>query len=215
MSRRLIALLIAGLAIVFAFGALTAIRWPSIMMFLTLFFHPDPSLGLDGINWRELGIVYGAPYFLASLCYYAASVSIACKRPGSVLWYGMGMVASFPVFYLVDFEEGWWRDPSGPEGMVAGGVMIILLLGLAVLQLRLQKVRPSDLVGDAEEAEDGGVTLTREQFDALMARNEPAPKAEEIARPAPRRRGPVPAAIARQRAHFAAEGRRMRARRGH
>ena len=210
MSRRLIALLIAGLAIVFAFGALTAIRWPSIMMFLTIFFHPDPSLGLDNINWRELGIVYGAPYFLASLCYYASSVCVAGQRPGSITWYAMGMAASMPVIYLVDFEQGWWRDPSGPEGMVAGGIVIIGLLGLAVLLLRQRKVR----VADSDiKTEDGQVTLSQEQFDALVARGDGQPRPEP-AREKPRHyRRPVPAAIARQRAHFAAEGRRMRERR--
>lgn len=209
MSRRLIALLIAGLAIVFAFGALTAIRWPSIMMFLTMFFHPDPSLGLDNINWRELGIVYGAPYFLASLCYYAASVCVSGQRRGSIIWYAMGMAASTPVVYLVDFEPGWWRDPSGPEGMVAGGLVIIGLLGLAVLLLRRRKVRLAD---SEVKAEDGTVTLTQDQFDALVARGD-APSRSEAAPEKPRRhRRPVPAAIARQRAHFAAQGRRMRAR---
>lgn len=210
MSRRLIALLIAGLAIVFAFGALSAVRWPSIMMFVTMFIHPDPALGLDNINWRELGIVYGAPYFLASLCYYASSVSVAGRRPGSIIWYTMGMIASTPVFYLVDFETGWWRDPSGPEGMVSGGILIILMLGIAVFLLRLRKVRPEI---EAAAGDDGNVTLTREQFDVLVARNEPQIRTEATAEK-PRRRRPVPAAIARQRAHFAAEGRRMRARRG-
>ncbi|RIJ17458.1 hypothetical protein D1227_04320 [Henriciella mobilis] len=210
MSRRLIALMIAALAIVFAFGALSAIRWPSIMMFVTMFIHPDPALGLDNINWRELGIVYGAPYFLASLCYYAAAVSVASRRPGSIIWYGMAMVASLPIYYLVDFEQGWWRDPSGPEGMVAGGSVIILLLGLAVLHLRLRKVRPAAIAADEE---DGQVVLSQEQFEALMARTEPKANPEP-AEPKPRRRRPVPAAIARQRAHFAAEGRRMRARKG-
>ncbi|WP_084398484.1 Asp23/Gls24 family envelope stress response protein [Henriciella aquimarina] len=210
MQRRLIALLISGVAIVFAFGALTAIRWPSIMMFLSLFFHPDPALGFNNINWRELGFAYGAPYFLASLCYYAASVCVARRGKGSILWYAMGMAASIPVFYLVDFEAGWWRDPSGPEGMVAGGGVIVLMLGLAVVLLRHRKPRT---VEEAVETGEGSVTLSQEQFEALMARGETKSGAEPI--PAkPRRRQPMPAAIARQRAHFAAEGRRMRARRG-
>lgn len=210
MPRRLIALLISGLAIVFAFGALTAIRWPSIMMFLALFFHPDPSLGLNDIDWRALGFAYGAPYFLASLCFYASSITLARRGKGSIIWYVMGMVSATPSFYLVDFEPGWWRNPSGPEGMVAGGTLMVVLLGASVLLLRQRKATP---VGEIEEDGDT-VSLTKDQFDALIARQDvneaPAP-----AKPVPvRHRGPVPAAIARQRAHFAAEGRRMRARRG-
>lgn len=209
MQRRLIALMISGLAIVFAFGALTAIRWPSIMMFLSLFFHPDPALGFDKINWRELGFAYGAPYFLASLCYYAASISVSVRRKGSIIWYGMGMAASTPIFFLVDFEQGWWRDPSGPEGMVAGGSLIVALLGLAVLHLR-QRAAPSlEAVADGDA---DSVTLSKQQFESLVAQREAKGEAEVVP-VKPRYRRPVPAAIARQRAHFAAEGRRMAARR--
>ncbi|MEM5516093.1 hypothetical protein WNY37_03975 [Henriciella sp. AS95] len=211
MPRRLIALLISGISIVFAFGALTAIRWPSIMMFLGLFFHPDPSLGLSNINWRELGFAYGAPYFLAALCFYASSICVASRRKGSIIWYIMGCVSATPSFYLVDFEQGWWRNPSGPEGMVAGGAVMIILLGIAVALLRRRRV--GEVVSEDGE-EDGSVQLSKEQFEALIARSEArSAPAEETVRPV-RRRGPVPAAIARQRAHFAAEGRRMKARRG-
>ncbi|WP_143434547.1 hypothetical protein [Henriciella pelagia] len=212
MPRRLIALLISGIAIVFAFGALTAIRWPSIMMFLSLFFHPDPSMGLDNINWRELGFVYGAPYFLAALCFYASSICVSARRKGSIIWYVMGCVSASPSFYLVDFEEGWWRNPSGPEGMVAGGTVMVILLAIAVVLLRRRPALPAE----SGEIEDGAnVQLTKEQFEALMARTEGGaqPAAEPVRKP--RYRQPVPAAIARQRAHFAAQGRRMRARRGH
>ncbi len=210
MPRRLIALMIAALAIVFAFGALTAIRWPSIMMFLGLFFHPDPALGLNDIDWRALGFAYGAPYFLASLCFYAASITLARRGKGAILWYVMGAVSATPSFFLVDFEMNWWTDPSGPEGMVAGGSLIVLLLGAAVLLLRFRKPSP---VGEVEEDGDK-VSLTKEQFEALIARQDARP-APVVVEPLPtRRRGPVPAAIARQRAHFAAEGQRMRARRG-
>ncbi|WP_300378234.1 hypothetical protein [Henriciella sp.] len=210
MSRRLIAFLICGLAIVFAFGALTAMRWPSIIMFLSLFFHPDPALGFDAINWRELGILYGAPYFLAALCFYAASVSVANRRKGAVIWYVIGMVSAVPVLWIVDFEPGWWQDPSGPEGLVAGGCLIIAMLGYAVLLLRREGPSRADL--ETREA-DEGVTLSQAQFEALMARTHPQETQEAAPEAQPRRRRPVPAAIARQRAHFAAEGRRMQARR--
>ena len=210
MPRRLIALLISGLAIVFAFGALTAIRWPSIMMFLSLFFHPDPALGFSDINWRELGFAYGAPCFLASLCFYASSICLSARRKGSVLWYLLGTIAATPGFYLVDFETGWWRNPSGPEGMVAGCGVIVILLGIAVLLLRRRRVRAADQ--DIEEDGDS-VTLTKAQFAELLAHTQPL---DEVKPPAPKRRvyRPVPAAIARQRAKFAADGRRMMVRRG-
>ena len=61
MPRRLIALLIALYAIAFAFGAMAAIRWPSLMMLAGFVLEDDALGGLSGIDWRELGIVYGAP----------------------------------------------------------------------------------------------------------------------------------------------------------
>ena len=62
MPRRLIALLIALYAIAFAFGAMAAIRWPSLMMVASFMLEEEAMAGLTGIDWRELGIAYGAPY---------------------------------------------------------------------------------------------------------------------------------------------------------
>ena len=118
MSRRLIAFLIALVAIFFAFACLTAIRWPSMMMVVTLFFHPDPSLGLELVNWRELGFAYGAPYFLASLCFYASAATVSRKK-GGLAWYLMGCASASPALFMVSFKDGWWMDPSGPQGILA------------------------------------------------------------------------------------------------
>ncbi|WP_084421161.1 hypothetical protein [Henriciella litoralis] len=209
MSRRLIALLVSALAIAFAFGALTAIRWPSIMMFLGLFLQADPASGLDNINWRQLGFAYGAPCFLAALCFYAASICVAHRRKGGVLWYIMACCAAWPSMFLVELQPGWLSHPNSGEGILAGAVIIIALLGAAVWALRDQPAASEE----AEQDESGGVHLTREQFEELMARRDQTPELVEPAAPViRRRRGPVPAAIARQRAQFAMEGRRMLAR---
>lgn len=211
MSRRLISFLIALVAIFFAFACLTAIRWPSIMMVLVMFFHPDPSLGLESVNWRELGFVYGAPYFLGSLCFYASAASLA-RRQGSLLWYGMGCAAVSPSLLMLHFSGPWWMDPSGPQGILAGGAAILLMLGAAVFLLDGERHEGPRIV--AAEGENGqqGVHLSREQFKQLMAQRNASQQSEPIA--PVRRRGPVPAAIARQRAQFAADGRRMLARQG-
>jgi hypothetical protein len=210
MPRRLIAFLIACVAIVFAFASLAAIRWPSIVMFLSLFFHTDPSPGLDAINWRQLGFAYGAPYFLASLCFYASAACLSRRAKGSVLWYLMGCCAASPSIYMIRFTEGWWVDPNGLQGIWAGGVLMIAMLGYAVLLLRR---RPVDQTVP-ENTRRGGVHLTDEQFAALLEKTtrENPDTGTKPARPQPRRKSPVPAAIARQRAQFAADGRRMLAR---
>lgn len=197
MPRTLVAMLISILAVAFAFGALTAIRWPSIIMVLGWVNEgsaAQAAAALDGVDWRQLGLIYGGPYFLASLCFYAASAMIAQRRHGGVLWYLMGCTAGFPSIYLVDFEPGWWRDPSIGEGVLAGAGVIALLLAVAVWDLRKRLPR-------AAQTDKGPA--------AAVAATGPAP----VTKPKPARRpGPTSAAILRNRALFAAEGRKMLAR---
>ena len=136
MPRHLIALLISLYAISFAFGAMAAIRWPSIVMVSGLMLENDPLSQATAIDWRQLGIAYGAPYFLAALCLYASALSLSKRRHGAVSWYFMGVISGFPCVFLVDFESGWWRNPSAGEGAVAGAALASILLGIAVWSLR-------------------------------------------------------------------------------
>ena len=189
MPRRLIALLIALYAIAFAFGAMAAIRWPSLMMLAGFMLEDDAMSGLTGIDWRELGIVYGAPYFLAALCLYASALSQGNKQQAARLWYFMGVAAGFPCVFLVDFEPGWWQDPSAGEGAVAGAAAGAVLLGIAVWELCKKRAQPT---APPVEAEAG------QQVIYVQAPADPAQKAERQIR----YRRPVPAAIARQRAHL-------------
>ena len=199
MPRRLIALLIALYAIAFAFGAMAAIRWPSLMMVANVMLEDEAAMaGIAGIDWRQLGIVYGAPYFLAALCLYAAALSLGNKKRSARVWYFMGVVAGFPCVFLVDFEPGWWQDPSAGEGAVAGAAAGAVLLGIAVWELcRKPKPLPRQPLQPTENA----------QVVYVQAPAQEPAKADKK-----KVRKPIPAAIARQRAHFAAEGRRMMAR---
>ncbi|MEO1553771.1 MAG: hypothetical protein AAFR82_07515, partial [Pseudomonadota bacterium] len=197
MPRRLIALLIALYAIAFAFGAMAAIRWPSLMMLAGFFLEEEAMAGLTGIDWRQLGIAYGAPYFLAALCFYAAALSLGNRQKAARLWYLMGAIAGFPCIFLVDFEAGWWRDPSAGEGAVAGAAAGAILLGVAVWDLcRSSKPKKAP---------------TPEAEPAIPVIVSPETAIETKREPQRRYRKPIPAAIARQRAHFTAEGRKMRA----
>ncbi|MEH6488603.1 hypothetical protein [Hyphomonas oceanitis] len=202
MLRKLIASLIAVYAIAFAFGALTAVRWPSIMMMVSWIVHDDVAAGLEAVDWRALGIAYGAPYLLAALCFYASAAMIAGRRPGSVLWYIMGLAAGFPTVYLVRFSDGWWNNPTPAEGAVAGAGIGALLLLSAVYELRKRKPVRVPL------AEPAPATAAQ----AVAVAPAPEPQAEPVRkRPAAPKPTFVPAAIARQRASFAAHGRRMHA----
>lgn len=202
MLRKLIASLIAVYAIAFAFGALTAVRWPSIMMMVSWIVHDDVAAGLEAVDWRALGIAYGAPYLLAALCFYASAAMIAGRRPGGVLWYIMGLAAGFPTVYLVRFSDGWWNNPTPAEGAVAGAGIGALLLLSAVYELRKRKRVRVPLAEPAPAPAAQPVAVAPA----------PEPQAEPVRkRPAAPKPTFVPAAIARQRASFAAHGRRMHA----
>ncbi|MEL7231076.1 MAG: hypothetical protein AAGJ85_01025 [Pseudomonadota bacterium] len=200
MSRQTIALLIALYAIAFAFGAMAAIRWPSIMMLLAFMLEADAMQGVPDVNWRELGIAYGAPYFLAALCLYASAMMVSQRRKGSVLWYVMGCVSGFPCAFLVDFEAEWWRDPGVWEGAAVGGAAGAVLLGIAVWLLRgRRELDQPAMPVDIEVTEAVAVPIKPLQ-------NTPPPV------PKPTRRRRVAPAIAQQRARWAREGRAMLAR---
>lgn len=167
-------------------------------MMAQLMLEEEALPGLVGIDWRQIGILYGAPYFLAALCLYAAALSLGNKKRAARVWYAMGVVAGFPCVFLVDFEPGWWTNPSTGEGAVAGAAAGAVLLGIAVWELCRKPKRAVKPV----LAEQNGQQVIYVQ----------APPAEPTKKPVRKYRTPVPAAIARQRAHFAAEGRRMMAR---
>lgn len=200
MPRRLISLLLTALAIAFAFGAMTAVRWPSIVMVMGWIVTDDVAGGLKDVDWRQLGITHGGAYFLAALCYYAAAATIAARKPGAVLWYIMGMAASIPTILLVHFDPGWWQDPSAGEGAMAGLAAAAALLLIAVWELRYRS--PEEIAEEREMLEAAPV--------AALVQAEPLPA---IAR---KRRPPVFVAdvvVQRQRAMFIAQARRKKLRR--
>ncbi|PKP80282.1 MAG: hypothetical protein CVT79_15595 [Alphaproteobacteria bacterium HGW-Alphaproteobacteria-18] len=200
MPRRLISLLLTALAIAFAFGAMTAVRWPSIVMVMGWIVTDDVAGGLKAVDWRQLGIAHGGAYLLAAVCYYAAAATIAARKPGAVLWYIMGMAASIPTIFLVHFDPEWWLNPSAGEGAMAGLAATAALLLIAVWELRYRS--PEEL---AEE---------REMLEAA-----PPPvayQAAPVATAPPRKRPPVFIAdvvVQRQRAMFIAQARRKKQRR--
>ena len=136
MSRRLICLLLTIYAIAFAFGALTAVRWPSIVMVMGWIVQDDVAGGLSGINWRELGITHGAAYLFAALGYYASSALLGARKGGAVGWYLFGLAASVPAVFLVHFSPEWWLNPTAGEGALAGLMAGAFLLLIAVWELR-------------------------------------------------------------------------------
>ena len=138
MPRRLIAVLLTVSAIAFAFGALTAVRWPSIVMVMGWIVTDDLANGMSGVNWRELGIAHGAAYLFAALGYYASGATLAARKGGAVGWYLFALAFSIPSVFLVHFDPLWWQDPGAGEGAMAGLMAGALLLLVAVWELRKQ-----------------------------------------------------------------------------
>ena len=210
MPRRLIAFLIAVYAIAFAFAAMAAIRWPSLMMLAGFWLEPDSMGVLSEIDWRRIGIAYGAPYFLAALCLYAAALSLGRRKKDALVWFMMGCFSGFPCVFLVDFETGWWRDPSAAEGAVAGAALAALLLGLAVRELTYGLAPARQYETEPQSATPAPATEPEAEPAAAPTKRATRRAQTDTNKPRPHR--PVPAAIARQRAAFAAEGKRMLAR---
>ena len=161
----------------------------------------DAVEGLNQINWRQLGVTYGAPYFLASLCFYFSALATANRRHGAFTWFVFACVAGFPTAFLIDFEPGWWRAPSLGEISLINAAALAVLLAWAVWDLRQR--------GDDEIASP----LSQPVITDIAASDlEDTPEETAEPSPRPRRRGPVPAAIARQRQLFAEHGRKQLAR---
>ncbi len=202
-ARRLISLLIACYAFAFAIGALAAVRWPSIMMAISWFSESDVTGGLADVDWRQLGIAIGGPYMLAAICFYASAVMVSARRHGAVIWFTMAVAAGFSCVFIVDFEPGWWHDPSAAEGAVAGAGAGAILLAIAVWEMRR---RP------AKQAQAQPVIAQHAIPAPALIAPAPAPSAAVIkhGRSKPRL---TSAAIMRQRESFIREGRKMQARR--
>lgn len=206
MSRRLICLLLTIYAIAFAFGALTAVRWPSIVMVMGWIVQDDVKGGLDGVNWRELGITHGAAYLFASLGYYASSALLGARKGGAVAWYLFALAASVPAVFLVHFNPSWWENPTAGEGALAGLMAGAMLLLIAVWELRK---RPLEYV-DVEVTPE---TMTNPVVAAAL-RGEPLATEKPVK--VKKKHPPlfVPdIMVARQRAFLIAQARRKQARR--
>ena len=204
MYRTTTSLLTALIAIVFAFGALISVRWPSLIMAGSLIgSEKEVAESLSDINWRQLGVTYGAPYFLAALCFHFSALATSNRRHGAFSWFLMGCAAGFPVAFFVDFEPGWWRAPSLGELTLLNAAALSVLLAWAIWDLR-QRDRSQREMPQSEPIFQPVAVTEDEEFEEEA---EPAPLP-----PPRRRRGPVPAAIARQRQLFAEHGRKQLAR---
>jgi len=194
MSRKLIAFLVLCYALAFACAAIMAVRWPTLILLMSFLNEGDTATDLSGVNWRELGLTHGGLYLFASISFYAASAMIATARRSGIAWYIFGCMAGFPIALFVSFEPGWWLDPSAAEGAVAGAGVAAILLGWAIWLLRYR---------------DLPLILTQPVGQPAFSR----PKIKKRPKKKVVQTGPVPAAIARQRASFAAHGRKAREKR--
>lgn len=203
MLRNSIAFIVALYAIGFALMALTAVRWPSLLMMAALFNQGGALAEMSGLlNWRELGLTYGVMYLAAAFFFYSASTLIGRSGRGSVICYLLGAGIGFPPFLLFDFDSGWWQNPDAFEQTILFAAVFTLILFGAVLELSQTGNKKTSIKKMPEMILD----------KVVVPVNSPIAVPIEAAAVQPRRRQPIPAAILRQRASFAAHGRRARAR---
>ena len=202
MYRTTTSLLTALIAVVFAIGALVSMRWPSLIMAGSLISSDEIAKNLHDINWRQLGVTYGAPYFLAAICFHFSALATSNRRHGSFTWFLFGCAAGFPVAFFVDFEPGWLQDPSLGELSLMNAAALSILLAWAIWDLRQREYSAVEGVSHALKAEPQA-SAAQDSVDEDLS-------PQTVLRP--RRYRPVPAAIARQRRLFAEQGRRQLAR---
>lgn len=205
--RYLVAFTVALYAIGFAFAALAAVRWPSVLLIIGLVGEQSVAVTeISGaVGWRELGLTFGLAYLMAAFCFYSTSTLLMNHRRGAVIAYICGVILGFPPFLLFDFEPGWWQTPDTFEQVfIFSGVMSLFLFG-AIWELakRRQPAQPPPNVR-AEQPELLLNQVVRPIITAVEVTPTPPPKK--------RYRQPVPAAIARQRASFAYHGRKAKVR---
>jgi hypothetical protein len=210
MPRRLICLLLTIYGIAFAFGALTAVRWPSIVMVMGWIVTDDVSGGLGAINWRELGIAHGSAYLFAALGYYITGALIGARRKGAVATYIFALTASVPAVFLVEFSPRWWENPAAGEGALAGLMAGALLLFAAVWELRQRPPEYVDVEVTSETLQHPAVAA------AVAAQQGVLPEPVIMAKPPKQKKKHPPLfvpdiMVQRQRAMFIAQAKRRQA----
>lgn len=210
MLRNSISLVTALYAVGFALIALTAVRWPSLLLLAGLFSEGGGAVGQmqDVANWRELGLAYGLVYLVAAFFFCVSSRLIARRALGSVFSYIMGAGLGFAPLFLFDFEPGWWQAPNDFEqGVMFAGALTIIMFG-AVWDL--SRARKPVGFAPAQPSMQSEILLDRIVLPAGSLSQMAQAPIEAPVKPVRRRQ--VSPVIARQRACFAAYGRRARAR---
>lgn len=213
MLRSSIAFVTALYAIGFAFVALAAVRWPSLLMLVSLLGDAGALADSKGqLSWRELGLSFGLVYLVAAFFFYTCSTLIGRRGRGSVAFYILGAGTGFAPFVLFEFEAGWWQNPNMFEQCVLFAGMLTLILFGAVWDLSRGRKAPQEQALPERALPE--IVLDRMILPAGIKVHRRADPIEKQPHKQVRRQ-PVPAAIARQRACFAAYGRRDRARQVH
>lgn len=197
-------------ALGFAFVAIAAVRWPSLIATGALFTSEANTLDrLQAMmNWRELGIVTGVPYFVAAFCFYSSATLQRRRARSAVIWFALGALAGFPPFVLFDFEPGWWQAPDTFEQSVVLAAIVTFFMLSAVWDASQPAKRQKQAEGPAVDTSPP-LILDQKLAPAIIV-VDPQPDAA-VRKPIIRR--PVPPAIARQRESFRRHGQKALARR--
>jgi len=207
MLRHCVSLIVALYAIGFAVLALASVRWPSLLTLGVLFGEQASALGqIEGLlNWRELGLTHGLAYLLTALCFYFSVTLIGRGKRSAIVFYLIAVGTGFLPLMLLDFEPGWWQTPTQFQQIIMLSAIIAVFLTSLIWELggsRADKTQQKNAVSG-----EGQIVLDQAIIPVNTVKPAPAKMVKK-----PVRRQPVPPAIARQRASFAAHGRRAKAR---
>ena len=217
MFRKPVALLVALYAIVFAFLAMTVVRWPTLMTAVAMMFQEE-SADLSGFDWRSLGLQYGVPYLAAAIFFQISSFALATRQHGAVTAFVFGCATAFPCIFIFDMRNGWMAAPRIEEWVIVWIAGATLLVLGAVWDLRrrpdqepINPERAKPVRAEELEWQGAGVPVSNPKaaFPAIVTTPEPAVPSSDAQ---PKRRKPVPPAIAIQRQRWAEEGRKARER---
>jgi len=152
-----------------------------------------------------LGLTHGLAYLVTALCFYFSVALIGRGKRSAIVFYIIAIGTGFLPLMLLDFEPGWWQTPTKFQQIVL--LAAIMAIFITSLIWELGGTKAGKVKRKSARVEPDQMILDQ----IIMPKTTAQPAMTKTVKK-PVRRAPVPPAIARQRASFAAHGRRAKAR---
>lgn len=142
MLRKPVALLVTLFALGFALMAMSLVRWPTVMMAVSLGWR-EQGADLSGFDWRGLGLQFGAPALAAAVFLQISAFAILTRAHGAVTAFVFAVLTAAPM--LAGIEASAVGTPGAVlvellRPWLAGAAGLLLT---AVWDLRAREMRPA------------------------------------------------------------------------